>query len=402
MSKPRPPPAPDPVAVSNAQATANRDAARTEAQLNRVNQVTPYGSVTFSNQGDNWTQTVTESDNQRALREGQERLGINLNNLGQQQIQTVGGILGQRFTPQRFNSAQATGGPLDLARALGGEADLSRFDPTRRPEVNLGRFDPTRQLPMMDASGYDPTRQDFGTDIAERAFAGATAGMDRSFDRAAEALRTRMANQGITAGSEAFGAERSAFEEGRANAYARALSDAQMVGLNARGQQSAEMAQGFGQNLAADQRNMSALGMGADLAQMREQNMLNRFAMGADMTNQQRAQRLAELLQQRGTNLGEATDDYNRNYAADLAERQVPLQEINAIMNGAPLTPLNPAAPALTSVGAPDVLGAYALHNTANQANYQSQMGQRNALIGALGGLGGAAIGGFFSRGRTG
>jgi len=422
MSKPRPPAPPDPVAMSNAQRDSNLETARTEAQLNRVNQVTPYGAVNYSNAGDQWTQTVTESDAQRQLREGQERSGIALGNLGEQQIGRVGDILGQNFTPRRLNNADVTGGPLDLARALG-EYSNSQFDPRQAQSLNLQRFDPSgsagqfdprgvaaRNNPMAAVGRYDPTTQlgDFGQDIANRAYAGATAGMDRSFGQADEALRTRLANQGITADSDAFRSERSGFEQGRANAYAQAYDSAQRTGLAARGQAAGELGQGFGQMTGAMgqnfgqqagamgqgfAQNLSAMGAGANLEMARNQDQLSRQAMAGDLYNQQYNQRLNDMMLQRGTNLAEAQDQYGRDYSADLAQRQIPLQEITAILNGTPITPLNPAAPAGVNVAGTNVLGAYQMQQQGMMNNYNAQMQQRNALIGALGGLGGAALG---------
>jgi hypothetical protein len=45
------PAAPDPYAVANAQGAANIDAARITTALNRANQVTPYGSLTWAQGG---------------------------------------------------------------------------------------------------------------------------------------------------------------------------------------------------------------------------------------------------------------------------------------------------------------------------------------------------------------
>ena len=45
------PAAPDPYAVATAQGTANIDAARITTALNRANQITPYGNLTWSRGG---------------------------------------------------------------------------------------------------------------------------------------------------------------------------------------------------------------------------------------------------------------------------------------------------------------------------------------------------------------
>jgi hypothetical protein len=50
---PSPPPAPDPVATAAAQTASNVETAKTQAALNRVNQYTPQGSVTWSQDPNN-------------------------------------------------------------------------------------------------------------------------------------------------------------------------------------------------------------------------------------------------------------------------------------------------------------------------------------------------------------
>lgn len=65
---PSPPPAPDPVATARAQAEFNVEAARTNAALNRINQNTPQGSMTYRDLGgDRWEQNVTLSPEQQRL-----------------------------------------------------------------------------------------------------------------------------------------------------------------------------------------------------------------------------------------------------------------------------------------------------------------------------------------------
>ncbi len=49
MDSPSAPPVPDPVATANAQGAANIEAARTTANLNRYDQVTPWGTQTWAN-----------------------------------------------------------------------------------------------------------------------------------------------------------------------------------------------------------------------------------------------------------------------------------------------------------------------------------------------------------------
>lgn len=327
MGKPSAPRPPDPVQTARAQTESNAATARLEAQLNRVSQNTPYGNVTYSNNGDNWTQTVTESPNQRQLREGQEGLGIGLNDLATQQVGRVGGILNDPYESRRLDLAAALGGPLDVGRA------------------DLSRYDPTTQL------------NGVGDDVRARMGELARTGLDDTFNRSEEALRTRLANQGVNAGTAAFDAEMEAFNRGKGNAYADAERQAFAAALGARQQAAGE------------------LGQGATTA-------LGEFDANTGAALAERTGRLDETLRQ-----------YGADQNADLADRQVPLNEIISIMSGTPLTPINPGQAAQTGVANTDIAGIYQ-NNYANQmAAYQQQMASRNAMLGGLFRLGGAALG---------
>jgi len=264
LSKPKAPKAPDPVATAQAQTASNTETARLSNTLNRVNEVGPNGAVTYSNDGDRWTQTTQLSPNQQALQTGQEQLGINLNNLAGSQIGKVQEILGTNFTPRRFN--------------YNGEV-----------EGNIYKL--------------------------------ATDRMGKEFGRAEETLRSDMANRGITAGSEAFTGEMAGFNEGKGNAYSQA-------------------------QLAARQQGRA-----------------------------------------------EEESDYAREYAADLATRQVPLNEISSIMSGTPLQGVDPASIYTRGVSDTDVAGITQNGYNNQMAAYQQKMGSRNALLGGLFGLGGAYLG---------
>ncbi len=115
MSKkdsPAPPPAIDPVAVSQAQGSANKDTAIASARLNAVNSNSPFGSVSYSetpNANDpsvpNFTQNVTLSPDQQRLYDSQ-------NGIMQQAYGTAG---------QALNTAQNT---LSTPFSLNGLPDL--------------------------------------------------------------------------------------------------------------------------------------------------------------------------------------------------------------------------------------------------------------------------------------
>ena len=97
----------------------------------------------------------------------------------------------------------------------------------------------------------------------------------------------------------------------------------------------------------------------------------------------------------RGAALGEALTQYGSDTTADLADRQNPMNEIIALLNGVQTNPLNPGQSPQSSLSAPDVMGAiYGSAGLKNQ-QYQTQQSGRNATMGALAGLGGSALGAF-------
>lgn len=103
-----PPPAPDPVATANAQTASNVKTAITQSQLNNVNQVTPYGNLTYTQSGKwedgtpQFTATTTLSPEQQNLYNLGTQTQSNLGNIGVEQSQKVRDILN---TPFDVNSA---------------------------------------------------------------------------------------------------------------------------------------------------------------------------------------------------------------------------------------------------------------------------------------------------------
>jgi hypothetical protein len=62
------PRSPDPTATAAAQSQANKDAVTESAKVNQINQVSPYGSTTYSGEigSPDRTQTTTLSPSQQA------------------------------------------------------------------------------------------------------------------------------------------------------------------------------------------------------------------------------------------------------------------------------------------------------------------------------------------------
>lgn len=123
VSSPKPP---DPVATAQAQAGMNRDTAITQAGLNATNQVTPDGSLTYTQDGTTsfvdssgktvttprWTATTTLSPQQQAIKAQTDAASLNLGTLANQQSSAIKDQLSKPF---QFSNDDASNWSYDLA-----------------------------------------------------------------------------------------------------------------------------------------------------------------------------------------------------------------------------------------------------------------------------------------------
>jgi len=218
MSKGKAPKAPDYVGAANATAEGNAEAARIAAKANRVDQYTPYGSMTYYNPTQN---NFNESGYNAAMQSYQTQLA-------------------------KYNAsgAKPANPNPSFADALNGATAIPRgpapVAPTR--DQFTDGYDPDRwamrvdlspdQQKLLDAEsatsiglaglqnqGLDYVKNmlsspfDQGKLPAETINAGETAQnallrrLQPQMDQQNEALRSRLANQGITLGSDAYGSE---------------------------------------------------------------------------------------------------------------------------------------------------------------------------------------------------
>lgn len=108
-----PPPAPDYTAAAQATAAGNLDAAKYATQANRANQITPYGTLKWTNDGNNnWTQSIDLSDVGQKLLNADNATSLGMSGLQQGALdrvgQTIGGALPSAYDPnQNTNNAAA-------------------------------------------------------------------------------------------------------------------------------------------------------------------------------------------------------------------------------------------------------------------------------------------------------
>ena len=297
----KPPQAPDPYAVAGAQTQQNQDSAAYNAAINRTNTYTPYGSQEYS---------VTGTD----PRTGAPiyRQDINLS------------------PEQQELYEQRSGQALDLG-------NRNPFSLSGLPE--RGQLD-TSNLPELPGSG---DLQGFRDRSEQALYDRNTQYLDRDFGRREEGLRTRLANQGVVEGSEAYTNAFDDFERGREQSYSGARNDA-------------------------------IAGGGAEASRM--------FGIGSQTRGQMYGEALA----------GGTFQNQNRNtaLAEALTERNQPVNEYNALQGAVNV----PQFQGTSQVGAApaDIQGAFNTQYQGQLDAYNAQQQSRNSLMGGLFGLGASAL----------
>lgn len=347
--KPKAPPPPDPYATAQAQSQANRESAEYNAALNRVNTYTPFGNQTYNITGTDPRTGAPIYEQRIDLSPDQQRL-LDQEMSGQFQLgQTAQGMLGR--------VGDAYGRPMDTS----GLPQLQAGYQFTGPQMQLN----TSGLPSLpgadDLAGFRQQSQDA---IYDRN----TAYLDPQFERGEESLRTRLANQGIVEGSEAYRNAVDDFNRGKETAYRQARNEA-----IAGGGAEAERMFGIG-SAARGQLYGEALGSGTFANQ------------AAGQASDMEARRMAMVNQARAQGLQEQT-----------ALRNQPLNEYNALMSGSQVSMPNFQGMYTAQANPGDVQGNVWNAHGANMDAYNARMQSRNALLQGLfslgGGLGAAAMG---------
>lgn len=273
------PPPPDYVGQANATAAGNLQAARSQTSANRVNQVTPYGSINYT-QGTGIDQQGydTAMDSYR-----QQQARINANPALRQYYGATGELL---QAPDRSNyvtnpdqwSSQIqlsdTGQQLLDAnnRSMLGLAGLQDSAMDRVRQAQSQPFDMSGLQDMQ--TNVDPAT---GMDAWDRATDLIRQRQNPQLDQQQSALDTKLANQGLTAGSEGWGIQQQNFGRTRNDADIAA----QMAGLQAQQQFFGQAVQNAG--LKNSSRNQQLTERTA-LRQM-PLNELNALRSGAQVQN---------------------------------------------------------------------------------------------------------------------
>jgi len=368
------PPAPDPVKTANAQAAANTEAARVQAALDRVNQVTPYGNLTYSNIGDKYTATTTLSPEQQKLLETQNQVKQGLGGLATGQIGRVQDTLSQPFQPNLPDRVYSVGPMPDYLRA----SDVG----------------PANLRTNLDFSGAPalPGINDFSKErdaVTNAMYARSAALLDPQYAQREQALESKLANQGIARGSEAYNTDYGNFARERESAYADARDRALLAG-------GAEQSRLFGQGLAARQQGIGEEQAGAQFQNTAAQQQFQNLMQQLGVTNATEQQQMLDMLN--AANL--SNTQRGQAFGEESYLRQLPINELLAAMGNSQVqTPQFGQTPGAQPIAAAPIQQALNQQYQGQLNQYNADVASRNANNQALGSAAGMAAMGLMMAG---
>ena len=362
-SAPSAPPAPDYAAAAQQTAAGNMENLKYQTQANRATQVTPWGTLSWS-QGKNadgtdnnqWTQNIALSaDQQKAL---SDQMSIQSS-----QSQLAHGLQGQVADTMAggFNAPSLS----DYTKGVGQvNQNFSGFDTNGMPQVNTN----APQFSTADAQA--------GAKAAYEAQMGL---LQPQMEQDTTHLDNQLRLQGLTPGTEAYNNAAQNLQRTQDQTKTQAANQAVLTGNQEANQNYASSLAGYGaQNQAVGQNYSQALaGYGANVGAQQSSNA----AVG---------QANAQGLQ-----------NYSTAYSSALQNYLQPLNSMNAVLTGQQVQ--SPSFSNYNQAGytaGPDMTGAASSLGQYNSGVYAQQVanvGSQNALLGsALG-----AAGSYFAPGAA-
>lgn len=417
MSKPKAPTPPDPKVTAAAQTDTNIATALANQAVNLTNQVTPYGTLTYTRDPTDsytftdpasgkttelprYTATTQLTPEQQTLLDQQQRGQTALAQLGADSAERLGGILGTgadfSSIPQPVDRWSAYASAPGRGDGGGYGADLATpaFSASlTAPQYRTGDVS-APDLTTSYVDDFSADRQRVEQALLERA--------RPELDRYRTSEQTRLANQGIKLNSTAY--------NDAIDTVNRRENDAVLGAILAGGEEQSRLAglsrdQALFGNTARQQDFTNQFGLmsyGNDILSRGfadEQAIQGRNDAVAQLgfTNEQSVQdRRDALTQQDFQNRQQVLGAQERARAQALSElyaaRNQPINEIAALLGGAQVQQPSFVNTPQTNIATTDYAGLVGQNFNQQQQNYQQKMAQQNAILGGLFGLGGAAI----------
>ena len=392
MGKKSTPAAPDYTKAAEKSAASNQDAQTRADWANRPTQNTPWGQSSWQSSSaidpatgkpvTSWAQNITLSPQQQAALDQQMKLQ-------QGQSEIAGGMLGR--LQDAYQKPFDWGGMQDYGKApTAGGLQAGNLDPTQFQTSGAGQG--IKGSLDTGSLGQMPTADDAGRQRIEQAL------MDRmrpENERTQRGLETKLANMGLTRGSEAWNREMQRLGDQQSRQAFDAMNTAGMeqqrqfgMGMQGRQQgwnemlgsgqfQNAAQNQGYGQQLGQNAQNYGMFqGAGAQnfgQQQAAGSQNFNQGMQASEYNNKLRQQQIAEQAMQRG----------------------MPLNELNALLTGQQVgMPSMPNFSQSQRAGSVDYSGAANNQYNASLDAYNARQAGTQGIFSGLGSIGGAALGG--------
>jgi hypothetical protein len=314
---PAPPPPPDYRGAAAETAAGNLQAAQSATAANRVNQVTPYGNLSYAETGvdsrgnPTWTATTTLSPAQQQLLDIQNQTSAGLGSAINAQLGQVQNVMGQGFNP---NLAPIT-------------TNVGRANLQTRPDYEGGM------------AGWDRANQILQARLAPQ------------MEQQSNAQAARLANQGIVQGTRAYENAMRTFNQGQNDLLTNSQLAGQSIGQNlfSQGLQGAQFGNQAQQQMFANQMANANLGNTAQQQQFNQAltrynlplNTLSSLRTGAQVQNpsfvnapQQATTSGADMLGATGMNFNAQMGGFN----AQAAERNNMMQGLFSLGGAAMLS----------------------------------------------------------------
>ena len=378
-SSPQLPPTPDPNALINAQADANR-----------ITQYTPRGNLRFGSVGDQgqFVEGSVPSDGRAAafteetpfqaqMRAAQEGTGLGLGNVAFNRVsgQTVVGQ-NPNGSPIFANNPNFSN-PFQTAPTLGGVSQAQDIDPTTGLPAFQSNINTGQAIPQgLNTTGLNALTNDpvgFRSNIEQTLFNRQLGLLQPEFNRQSQDLQQNLADRGIPITSQGYNDAIGRLQTQQGEERQRLAQQATL----AAGQESDRIvnqnrdirAQQFGERAAVGEFGLASQGQGfsqaaanTQLANAGRQDTIANQLLSNQIANQQRSRDISERNATRGQNFNEL--------AALLGGQQV-------------------QQPSFFAPGSVDTQGAFAAQQAAQQNAYNQAMASQSSNLGGLFGLAG-------------
>ena len=447
--KSKAPPAPDYTGAAQATAAGNLEAARATSAANKVNQVTPYGNLTYTANPNKdpygntlYTATQTLSPDQQSILNANTQLDLGLMNTANTGLNYANKVLSQpgvdtsKLTQMQGGVGnQATG----MQSQVSGQGVPSLQSTVNNP--NLQTSLNTSGLPSIKSNIDTNGLPSYGINPGESYSDAIMRRLQPQIAQQSASEEARLANQGIGLGSSAYKTAKDIMGQRQNDLLTSAQVQGMGVGLQANQQQfgqnaaqqqaqNAAQAQGynqalssgqfgnqaantqFGQNLNAQQLQNQAAAQNnalaqsnaqfgnqaagqqfqqnlsaADLANQANQQQFGQNATQAQLANQVNQQQYNQQMQ----NAQLANQVNQQGFQQETYNQMQPINVINALRTGSQVTnPSYASVPQQANTAGADILGA-------TQAGYNAQLGAVNAKNAASGNF----MGGLMQVGTT-